>query len=459
MVTLDDDLSGGRLPTHRPASRTRRIQLGGVLAVLAIVLGLASPALAGSTRQGGGDDEAPAVDPDAPVVDVIEVDGLLDPVLVDFIEQSIGDAEAAGDIALVLQMNSPGSVVSDEDLADLARAVSDATVPVAAWIGPSGSQATGGAAEIVGVADVVGMAPGTRLGDIGEQRLPVDEFGVLFGDAADRLADGTVGADEAQELGIVAGPAPTVLEFFVQLDGVETRVVGEGEAQRREPVTTVRFGQLPLASQLMHTVASPPVAYLLFIAGMAILIFELFVAGVGVAGVVGAGCLILGSYGLAVLPTNWYGVALLVFAMFAFAIDVQTGVPRVWTGIGMAAFVVGSLTLYGDGVTLSWITLVVGVVAMGLTFLAGMPSMVRTRFSTPTIGREWMIGEMGRAVTTVDPNGTVQIRDALWRATTNRATPIAELDAVRVIGIDGLVLEVEPEVGAARDYRDRSPRS
>ncbi len=85
--------------------------------------------------------------------------------------------------------------------------------------------------------------------------------------------------------------------------------------------------------------------------------------------------------------------------------------------------------------------------------------MVRTRFSTPTIGREWMIGEMGRAVTTVDPNGTVQIRDALWRATTNRATPIAELDAVRVIGIDGLVLEVEPEVGAARDYRDRSPRS
>ncbi len=270
------------------------------------------------------------------VVDVIEVDGLLDPVLVDFVEQSIGDAEAAGDIALVLRMNSPGSVVSDEDLADLARAVSDAPSRWPPGSVPAGRRRRGASAEIVGVADVVGMAPGTRLGDIGEQRLPVDEFGVLFGDAADRLADGTVGADEAQELGIVAGPAPTVLEFFVQLDGVETRVVGEGEAQRREPVTTVRFGQLPLASQLMHTVASPPVAYLLFIAGMAILIFELFVAGVGVAGVVGAGCLILGSYGLAVLPANWYGVALLVFAMFALAIDVQTGVPRVWTGIGMA---------------------------------------------------------------------------------------------------------------------------
>ena len=90
-----------------------------------------------------------------------------------------------------------------------------------------------------------------------------------------------------------------------------------------------------------------------------------------------------------------------------------------------------------------------------LAFLGGMPSMVRTRFSTPTIGREWMIGELGRAVTSVNPDGVVQIRDALWRAATNRATPIDELDRVRVVGIDGLVLEVEPEEGGARDYRER----
>jgi membrane-bound serine protease (ClpP class) len=70
-----------------------------------------------------------------------------------------------------------------------------------------------------------------------------------------------------------------------------------------------------------------------------------------------------------------------------------------------------------------------------------------------------MIGEMGRAVTGINPDGVVQIRDALWRASTNRSTPIEELDRVRVVSIDGLVLEVEPEVGAARDYRDRSPRS
>nr|WP_283251215.1 NfeD family protein [Rhabdothermincola salaria] len=120
-------------------------------------------------------------------------------------------------------------------------------------------------------------------------------------------------------------------------------------------------------------------------------------------------------------------------------------------------FAVSSIFLF-DGLSLSWITLVVGIVGVVLAFVGGMPSMVRTRFSTPTIGREWMIGEMGRAVSSVDPDGVVQIREALWRASTNRATPIEELDRVRVVGIDGLVLEVEPEEGAARDYRERRPK-
>lgn len=422
--------------------------LASVLLVAAALVLLVGPAQAQQSDEG----EESSIE----VVDVIEVDGLLDPVLADFVERSIAEAEQAGSVALVLQLNSTGSVVSDARLAELARRIVEAEVPVAVWIGPSGSSATGGAAELVGVAPTVGMAPGTDLGDVGEQRLPVDEFGELFGPAGDRLAAGTVGPDEAEELGITTGSAPTVGDFVVGLEGVETRVVEVGDEQRREPVTRVRFGQLPLLSQLMHTVASPAVAYLLFVAGMALLIFELFTAGVGVAGVVGAGCFVLGCYGLAVLPTTPWGVALLVFSMFGFAVDTQTGVPRVWTGIGMVTFTAGSLVLF-DGVSLSWLTLVVGVLGVALTFLAGMPAMVRTRFSTPTIGREWMIGEMGRAVTEIAPNGTVRVRDALWRATTNRATPIEQLDRVRVVGIDGLVLEVEPEEGGARDYRDRSP--
>jgi membrane-bound serine protease (ClpP class) len=251
--------------------------------------------------------------------------------------------------------------------------------------------------------------------------------------------------------------APTIGDLIVDLPGVVTReVVIEGET-RLEPVTTVRFSQLPLFESLLHAVASPAVAYLLLTVGMALLIFELFTAGVGVAGGIAAGSLVLGCYGLAWLPVRWWALALLVVSMVAFTIDVQTGVPRVWTGIGMALYIVGSLWLY-DGVSMSWITLTVAIIGVALTFFSGIPSMVRTRFATPTIGREWMVGEMGRAVTDVSPDGVVQVRGAQWRATTNRATPIDQLDPVRVVGIDGLVLEVEPEEGGARDYRERARR-
>ncbi len=86
--------------------------------------------------------------------------------------------------------------------------------------------------------------------------------------------------------------------------------------------------------------------------------------------------------------------------------------------------------------------------------LGGMPAMVRPRVSPPTIGRDWMIGETGVAVAAVAPDGIVTVRDAPWRAHTNRATPIDAGAEVRVTAIDGLTLEVEPIEGGAKDYRE-----
>ena len=190
---------------------------------------------------------------------------------------------------------------------------------------------------------------------------------------------------------------------------------------------------------------------------MALLIFEFFTAGIGIAGVVGAACIVLACTGLATLPTRGWAVALLVAAMLAFAVDVQVGIPRFWTAVGVVLTVVGSLWLFEPlpGVTLrpSWITLLAGIGGVTLVFVVGMPSMVRTRFATPTIGRDWMIGELGEVVDDVDPEGVVTVRDARWRARTNRATPVAKGDQVRVVAIDGVTLEVEPLEGAARDHR------
>ena len=192
--------------------------------------------------------------------------------------------------------------------------------------------------------------------------------------------------------------------------------------------------------------------------GLALLVFEFFTAGVGIAGAVGAISTVLAFTGLVVLPTQTWAVVVIMLAMLAFAVDVQVGIPRFWTGVGIVMTIVGSWFLFesipGSTMRPSWLALLTGIVGIVLTFVVGMPSMVRTRFATPTIGREWMIGKQGTAVGPLDPDGIAEVDGARWRARTNRATPIADGDVLRVAAIDGVTLDVEPLEGAARDYRE-----
>jgi membrane-bound serine protease (ClpP class) len=199
------------------------------------------------------------------------------------------------------------------------------------------------------------------------------------------------------------------------------------------------------------------VAYFLFLAGLALIVFEFFSVGIGVAGLVGAAALIGGCFGFSHLPMTPWAVGLLMLGILGMSIDVQAGTLGPWTFIGAGALVAGSIWLYGGSSLLdpSWWVLVVVITGTVVFMVAAMPAMVRSRFSTPTIGRDELVGEMGRAEADVDPDGVVRIRDALWRARTNRATPIHAGDAVRVVSIEGVVLEVEPESGGARDHRER----
>jgi membrane-bound serine protease (ClpP class) len=378
-----------------------------------------SPASASTAAQSG--------DP-ARRVSVVEVSGRIDPVLADFVRHAVDDAASGRVELLVLQVNSPGALVSDDALRALVRAVEASKVPVAVWVGPNGARAYGGAYDLVRAAGVLGMAQGSRIGT--------------------RVK---LGAAQAKSRGVVDVVAPTLGDFIVGLDGrkvgtttLETaKVVRTADGPRQQVDAVVSFSKPGLTARLLHTVSSPAVAYLLLAIGLLLLVFEFFTAGIGVAGVVVAGALVLSAYGLTVLPTRPLGLVLVALGVFGYAVDVQTGVPRAWTVIGGVSLALGGWFLYGDGLfpgILPWVVVTVGT---PLFMIGGMAGMVRSRFSTPTIGRESMIGEQGVAVGAVNPEGTVRVRGGLWRARTNRATPIAGGDEVRVAAIDGLLLEVE----------------
>lgn len=387
-------------------------------------------------------------------MDVIQVSGLIDPVIADFVTHALRDAGRSESLALVIQLDSPGAVVSAHRLDALVTALCESPVPVAVWVGV-GARARGGAARLVEAAGVAGVAPKASLGPA-----PRSATRAACAVRPPLPTDRRLGPSAALAAGAADVAAATLGDFIVDLDGREVRgrtlalpttIVDRGHGLRqRRPQVAVRFAKPSLLARLLHTVASPSAAYLLLVVGLLLVVFEYFTAGIGVAGVVGAGALVLAAYGLAALPTLPLGAALVIGGLAALAVDTQAGAPRFWTTVGLLGLVVGSLSLY-RGQHVGIYTVVLVALGVAVVVIAGMPAMIRARFSTPTIGRESMIGELGRATVDVAPDGVVRVREGLWRARTNRATPIRAGDPVRVVALDGLLLEVEPETGGARD--------
>jgi membrane-bound serine protease (ClpP class) len=179
-------------------------------------------------------------------------------------------------------------------MAELLTKISDAEIPVAVWVGPTGARAYGLSAQLLAVADVRAMAPGARIGFTG-QALKVNGTEISFGTIGAVLRTSTIGFTEARKEGVLnyAGDdegVPVVRNMLLALDGIKVgntelntvieKVDSSGQIVR--DATAARFFKLELTGQLMHTVASPPVAYLLFAIGLALLVFEFFTAGIGI---------------------------------------------------------------------------------------------------------------------------------------------------------------------------------
>ncbi len=426
----------------------------------------------------------PGADPGNKVIRVVQVEGFLDPVNADLVTSTLRDADPSDTTLVVLQVDSEGAL--DIDVADLVAAVRDARVPVAAWVGPSGSQARGAAALLVQAAPIAGVARGSQLGPLFPLSLDGDTAAerseavesLRAGNSvhgrpptvADALIDGQrVGVGEAERSGATECDTSTVGGLIVNLHGVvvdtpdgpitlSTAKLDEFEGRpTRVANQDVVFSKLSLDKRWVHTFTSPSITLLLFIAGLCLVMFEYYTAGVGLAGVTGAACLVASFAGFAHLPVHWWAMALILVAFVVFAVELQVGTIGPYTATGAVLLVVGCWNLFAGSSRLDppvWVFAIV-IVSTIAFMVGGMTAMIRARFSTPTIGRTSLVGEEGTAIDDVAPEGIVEVRGARWRALTNRATPIRAGEVVRVVAVDGFALEVEPEAGGARDYRER----
>ncbi|MCY4517549.1 MAG: hypothetical protein OXB99_09970 [Acidimicrobiaceae bacterium] len=452
--------------------RRRFARLGALILLLSAVMGLAAAPASAHDESGEHSHESDTpqiVGEERPrMIVVVEVSGLIDPIMASYIKRQLVSASGLHATGVVLQIDSAGTTLDDDELVELADNVRLAHLPVGVWVGPSGAQALGGAAHLVTSADFAAIAPGGRIGDFTAVKGLVHAHGTGTGDVHSHDGDGlhsgsTVrfyDADTAMGAGLTHSTAPVIGEFLFamsdegHLPPIGQNVTGDDGVVRRAPAddVVVSFVKLPLLDGLFHTAASPAVAYLLLLAGLSLLLLDFYTGGIGIAALVGVACGLLAAFGLGTLDIRPWALALLIAGFVAFAVDIQTGVPRFWTLVGGVAVLAGSLTLFGQH-SMSWIPLLVGLVGVAVYVLSGLPSLVRTRYGTATVGRAWLIGVEGHAVTDIDPDGTVEVHGARWRARVNRLTPLQAGEPLRVSGLIGVVLEVEPLEGAAVDYR------
>lgn len=393
---------------------------------------------------------------DDPPVDIIEIKGPLDRLgigyVIDEIEASAGD----GAMAVIIQVDSPGAVSTDID--DLIELVRFPPLPVAVWVGPAPARAYGGALQLLLAAPVRLAAEGTELGYLTPRVAGVK--GGLEIHAGYTLEDLEL-FEEVVEIdqplpGLIDSIPPADRQAVAALDGSTFTVDGnevvlstirEIEVDGETITTTVpvRFRQPGVLTRTARTALAPEAAFFFLIAGLTIAAFEFYAIGPGVAAGVAVASLLMAGYGLVNLPLTWWGLLFVLAGIWLFTVDYQRGRFRVLSAAGAIVMLVGGFTFTDGGPQITpnpW-GVVFSVIGVWLFYQFAMPTVARARFSTPTIGREHMIGLKGVAGSSFDPDGEVLVDEARWSATAHRESGIEEGDEVVVVAIDGLFLEVE----------------
>lgn len=443
------------MPAQRSPLRIAALASLLVGVLLALVAVVASPVLA---TTGGADDDAATSDEAAgPVVDILPVDGYLDPPTASAITDLLDDAAARDSDLVVLQLSHPGVVGVDTD--DLAQRIAASPVPVVVFIRPvsTAPPAVGGTLELLAAADVRAASPDALLGplvplDVGDA--VTDRSGAA---AVERLGErwpegAALFTDDPEQAAGYADEVPEILDLVAaelepllsELDGV---VVGEDGQQlrlRRDTVS-VRFHSLGVLGRLLHAATTPAFIYLLLVVGLGALLFEVFQPGFGVAGVAGLVTLAIAVFGLTVLPVTWWAVLLVVVGMLLFAVDAAVAGFGPVTALATATFAGGSWFFYDSDVIAvnPWLVALATFSAL-VFFVVVLTVVLRAQAGPEGLAVEQLVGRPGLVRSVLNPEGHVYVDEALWRARwTGEGRRLKVGTPVRVHGVDGAVLLVE----------------
>ncbi len=416
-----------------------------------IALGLLIPLIPGEARATSAQ------------VDVLRVEGTINPVLASYIDRGIGLAEERGATACVIELDTPGGL--DSAMRDIVQRILEADVPVVVYV-PTGGRAASAGAFITLAAHVAAMAPGTGIGaahpvalgeegidETMEEKVVNDAVAYIRSIAEARGRNASWAEDavresrsspafEALELGVIDIVADNLDDLLTQLDGRQVTLLSGEVVTLQTEGADINYIEMGALERFLFAIADPNIAYILLSLGMLGIMLELFNPGTIFPGVSGAICLLLSFYSLGMLPVNYAGVLLVVLAFGLFVAEVFITSHGLLALGGIASLTVGSMVLMSSPLFQINPGVIAGVVIVATVlcvFVIG--AIVRTHRRRQQTGREAMVGTVAVARTNLDPTGTVFVHGERWQATVDEGK-VEPGEEVVITKLDGLRLRV-----------------
>jgi membrane-bound serine protease (ClpP class) len=406
----------------------------------------------------------------APVVE-LRFDGVLQPAMLEHLERAMQNAQNTGAQAIVLGLDTPGGQI--DLMTKMIESIRASKVPVIVYVSPRGAMAGSAGTMITLAGHLSAMAPETTIGAAS----PVDQNGQNIGStmeakvkgilkatvrtlttnrppAATTLAEQmiddakAVSADEALKVGLIDYIATSTQDLLRQTDGREVPMGSQTVTLHTLNAPVIQVDKT-FMEEILMVLANPNIAFLLLAIGVQAILIEISSPGGWVAGFIGVVCLLLATYGMGLLPVNWFGLLFIALAFVLFILDIKAPTHGALTAAGMASFIIGGLVLFNSPNVPTFqrvsVPLVVGTgIFIGLLFLVMLSFALRAQHIPLRMGTERILGLVGVVQTPLTPEGTVQVGSELWTAVVeNGGKPVPKGTHVQVVALENLRIRVK----------------
>jgi len=418
-------------------------------------------------------------------VKVLHVEGTIVPIVADYIDRGISQAEEENATACIIELNTPGGLL--EPTEQIVARILNARVPVVVYVSPKGAWAASAGTFITLSGHIAAMTPGTTIGaahpvsggiaamtpgttigaahpvSAGGEEIPeaqmqkITEFSAKWMEtiAQERgrnIEEAKLAVTESKsftdvdalENNLIDLRAEDIDALLAEIDGQSVTLAGTEEIILETENYVLDRAEMTFVERFLQTISHPNIAYILLSMGSLGIIAEIYSPGALFPGITGAICLLLAFYALNVLDAFWGGILLIILAFGLFIGEALTATFGLFIAGGIVALVLGSLILFPGQPAMfqvdPWLIAVVVILVTGIVAFV-MQRVIQAHRSQAKTGREELVGKTAVVKQDLDPEGMVFFKGERWEAVADKGR-IKAGEEVIITKVDGLILQV-----------------